>query len=283
MLELFASAVGVRMVLRSYIPGPPLSHFVDYLWQCEGYRPPHRMERVVPDGSMRLIINLQDNVLGRQNPGPSHSFGSCLFAGAHSRFVMLDTRSQEATMGVHFKPGGASPFLRMPASELQGANVQLETVWGPRGLDLRDELLNARTPTARFEILERYLIAQSAGHLVKHPAVAFAVKEFGHVPRARTISEVSDQIGISWRRFTQMFSDEVGLTPKLFCRVRRFQEALVMIRKGGRVSWVNVALDCGYFDQSHFIHDFKAFSGLNPSSYVANPDERFSGHIPLLD
>ncbi len=104
--------------------------FVDYLWQCEGYRPPHRMERVVPDGSMRLIINLQDNVLGRQNPGPSHSFGGCLFAGAHSQFVLLDTRSQEVTMGVHFKPGGASPFLRMPASELEGASVQLETVGG---------------------------------------------------------------------------------------------------------------------------------------------------------
>ena len=192
------------MLFRTYVPGPPLSDFVDYFWLCEGYRPPHARERAVPDGSMRLIVNLRDNVFGRselQNPSLSNPFGGGLFAGAHSRFVLLDTASLESTIGVHFKPGGAAPFLRLPAGELQGTSVALETLWGPRGLNLRDELLEARTPKARFEILERYLIARSAGYLMRHPAVEFALKEFerriGLVQAGEMPCQVEEPFGVA--------------------------------------------------------------------------------------
>ena len=113
-----------------------------------------------------------------------------------------------------------------------------------------------------------------------HPAIAFALKEFQNATYTGTIAEVTEQTGLSSKRFISLFSQEVGLTPKLFCRIHRFQEALQIIRSGGHIEWADVALRCGYFDQAHFIHGFQAFSGLNPSAYLRQQGE-FQNHIPL--
>ena len=100
------------------------------------------------------------------------------------------------------------------------------------------------------------------------PAVTGALKEFQKVPAAMTMNEVAEQSGLSQRRFIEVFRNAVGLTPKLFCRVRRFREALRQVDSGRPVIWSDVALSCGYYDQAHFIHDFRAFSGINPTSYL---------------
>ena len=184
-------------------------------------------------------------------------------------------------MGAAFKRGGGFPFFHLPAGELHNAQVSLEELWGPKAAELRERLLEAPTPAARFVVLERALIEQAA-RFTRHPAVTFALSEFGKLARPRTIGDVTDQIGMSPRRFIRLFNDEVGLTPKLFCRVQRFQEVLHIIRLGHISNWAVMASECGYFDQAHFIHDFRAFSGINPTAYAANLGE-FPNHVPLPD
>src|SRR5260370_1065893 len=141
-----------------------------------------------------------------------------------------------------------------------------------------------RLPDGSMELVinlrEHYLLARSAQPLARHPAVAFALKEFRRVPHLRTISDVTEHIGLSSKRFIQAFSEEVGLTPKLFCRVRRFQEVLRRIEKGQQIEWTDIALTCGYFDQAHCIHDFRAFSGLNPTAYLT-PFGEHRNNVPL--
>ncbi len=275
-------------VYRTYIPQPPLANFVDIFWLYEGYNPPHAKERVLPNGSMELVINLREDTL-RVYDGQKHdqfqSFRGCLLCGAHSEFSVIDTASQESIMGVHFKPGGAFPFLTLPADELHTADVSLDTLWGATADDLRDRLLEAETPETRFHILEQSLLAHAVRPLAWHPVVAFALKEFQGMPphpNTRTISDVTERIGLSPRRFIQVFSEEVGLTPKLFWRIRRFQEVLRLIGRRQRIEWADIALTCGYFDQAHFIHDFRAFSGLNPRAYLMHRGEHLN-HVPLHD
>lgn len=112
--------------------------------------------------------------------------------------------------------------------------------------------------------------------------MAYALGEFRRLPHARTIAEVTRRVGLSPRRFIQVFKEEVGLTPKLFCRVRRFQKAIRRVYRGETVDWADVALACGYFDQAHFIKDFRAFSGLTPAAYLARPG-RHPNHVPIED
>lgn len=273
------------MIYRTYTPRPPLSDFVDLFWLYEGYDLPHAKERVLPTGTMELILDLREDelrVYDGQNYEQFQSFGMALICGAHSESFVIDTASQASIMGVHFKPGGAFPFLKLPAEELRNAHVSLETLWGAKAVELRDRLLEAETPEARFCILEGILVTQAARPLARHPAVAVALKEFQDALHTRTISDVSDRTGLSQRRFIRVFSEEVGLTPKRFCRVRRFQEVLRLIKREQRVDWGETALEAGYFDQAHFIHDFQAFSGLTPTAYLARCTEHLN-HVPLSD
>jgi AraC-like DNA-binding protein len=270
---------------RTYIPRPPLSDFVVLLWLYESQGLPHPKERLLPTGTVELVINLRDEamrVYDGQNYERFQTFHGSLVCGAHSEFFVIDTASQTSVMGVHFKPGGAFPFFKVPAGELHNLHVSLDSLWGAAAAGLREQLLAAETPAARFRLLEQALLAQAALPLARHPAVAFALKELRNGLHPRPIAEVTDQIGLSSRRFSQVFQEEVGLTPKLFCRVLRFQEVLRRIEHAQQVAWADVALSCGYFDQAHFIHDFRAFSGLNPTTYLARRSEHFN-HVPLFD
>ena len=280
-----ASAVSYQLSFGNYRPRPPLSVFVERLWFYEGCQPLHTLERILPTGTTGLVINLLEDrfrVYDRQHNNRFESFPGALVIGPHSEFFVIDTFQQRAVMGVNFKPGGAFPFFNLPVDELRDLHVALEVLWGRAASDLREQLLAAPTPQAKFEALEQALLAYSARFTASHPAVAFALKEFQNKSKSGSLSEVTGQIGLSSRRFTQLFSQEVGLTPKLFWRVQRFQEAVRLIDGRQNLNWADIALGCGYFDQAHFIHDFQAFSGLNPTAYL-NRNSVHANHVPLWD
>jgi AraC-like DNA-binding protein len=244
---------------------------------------PHKKERLLPDGSVELVMNLRDEVVrvyDGEDPGRSHTFGHAVVGGPHSSFFVIDTDQQENLVGVHFKPGGAFPFLGPPADELHNLHVGLEDLWGALARRLRERLLEAPDEPRKARIVEEVLLERAGRSLDRHPAVVFALGHFQRVPHVRTISQVTRQIGLSPHRFIQVFREEVGLTPKLFCRVRRFHEAIRRAHRQERVDWIDLALGCGYFDQAHFIKDFQAFSGLNPSTWLVQRTDHLN-HVPL--
>jgi AraC-like DNA-binding protein len=98
--------------------------------------------------------------------------------------------------------------------------------------------------------------------------VTWALGRFMHEPQIKSIRAVAGELGVSHKHFISQFRREVGLTPKLFCRVRRFQQVLAQIQSQQSVVWTDVAYSCGYFDQAHFVNDFIAFAGVNPSAYL---------------
>jgi len=187
-------------------------------------------------------------------------------------------------MGVLFKPGGAYPFLDRPADKLQNLNVPLEALWKSEAHDLRDRLLEGKTPGSRFRILEQSLLSHVYAPLERHPAVTFALRAFQAVPQNRTIAEVATKTGLSQKWFIESFRAQVGLTPKLYCRLRRFLTALTLMGRRKELDWAGLALTCGYFDQAHFIRDFREFSDICPTKYVADraEDEKHARLADLL-
>jgi AraC-like DNA-binding protein len=263
------------VTFRHHRPAPPLAEFIDVIWHYECYDTPHRMERILPSGDMGIVINLRDEGFRVH----ADEFPGAILAGAYSNFFTLDTAQQSYTLGIHFKPGGAYPFLKMPAGELQGRHVALAEVWGSHANEMRERLLAAKSIDARFRIAEEAMLAIMKPARDPHPAVAYALREIGCT---HNVAELTSQIGLSPRRFADVFRNEVGLTPKLFCRIRRFQQALRCLSKGKRIEWADFALSAGYYDQPHFIHDFQAFSGLNPTSYVPRGPV-YRNHVALPD
>src|SRR5947209_8737679 len=120
-------------MLATYVPPPPLSDFVELFWLSEGYVQPHARERLLPQGTVELIINLggETSRVYRGADGRPESFRGPLVSGPHSGFFAIDTAQALSVLGVHFRPGGAFPFFRPPAGELHDAHVALDVLWGP--------------------------------------------------------------------------------------------------------------------------------------------------------
>jgi AraC-like DNA-binding protein len=247
-----------------------LSEFVDFLWTYEGYLPSHAQERLLPTGTMELVFTMD-----------AGGAGAGVIAGPHSEFMALDTPRPFSVIAVHFKPGGGFPFFGVPSGELHNRNLTLDMVWGDSAAAVRDRLWEAKNPQQRFRILEQTLLIRARGSLDRHPAVRYALGVFDGSNGTRRVGDVVQRIGLSSRRFVELFRSEVGLSPKAFCRIRRFNEALRHVERLTDVDWADVALSCGYFDQAHFNHDFRAFAGLSPSSYLRRRISRM--HVAVTD
>lgn len=266
-------------------PGPPLGRFVQTLWLFEGGPHAHTHERALPDGCLQVIINLREDrhcIYDRRDLTRYRTLNGCLVVGPQTEFCVIDTPARMSLAGVHFKPGGAFPFFSPPIHELHSSHVPLDALWGNLAADLREQVLEAATPEERFCRLEQALLCRLASSREPHPAVGFALHQLENTPAVRNIANIAGQTGLSPRHFIARFRQQVGITPKLFCRIRRFHRALERIASGAAIDWVDLALETGYFDQAHFIHDFKAFSGLNPSTYCASRPWHIN-HVPLGD
>jgi methylphosphotriester-DNA--protein-cysteine methyltransferase len=275
------------MLYLTHAPRPPLSKFVELFWFYEGYSQTHAKERIMPDGSMQIVINLLEDELKTyhpESPERFEKFSGALFAGPRSGFGVIDTASQASLIGIHFKPGGALPLLNMPLGELRNQSLSLECLWGPRGKDVRDRVLEAPTPEAKMRTFERCLQEQALRPFDRHPAVSRALRLIETSLPVSSVGALASEIGISRRRFIQVFSDETGLTPKLFCRIRRFQRVLRDVQncEETNIDWTDVALGHGYFDQAHFNHDFRTFSGITPGAYLKHRTQHLN-HVPLID
>ena len=154
---------------------------------------------------------------------------------------------------------------------------------GPPGGRPAGAIADCATPREKLRTVEIALLEHAAGMFDGRPVVQYAVDKFLAQPATTRIACVADKTGFSTRRFIELFKKHVGMTPKLFCRVRRFQRVLHQIASGKSVNWTGVALDGGYFDQAHFIHDFRAFSGINPAKYLADYKDfpRHHNHLPI--
>jgi AraC-like DNA-binding protein len=253
------------------VPGRPLSDFVTVLWYYQGDEVPNATERVLPTGAVDLIIRLDSE----------RTRDSGLF-GPRTRSVVIKTTSRFELIGVHFKVGGAFPFLRFPVDELQNAGITIHDLWGEQDAQrLLCMLHEAPTGEAKFLILERWLMRLGNDRLEKHPAVVFAMREFLSGPFG-SAAELADRTGYSQRHFIKLFRKEVGLTPKRFHRLSRFRKVIESVRSQVSVDWSDTAFSLGYFDQAHFIHEFREFSGLTPEQYLTLRTP-FINHVRLPD
>jgi AraC-like DNA-binding protein len=170
----------------------------------------------------------------------------------------------------------------MPVDELADKHVDLKAIWGTSADELRERLCAAETSRTRFELLEKWLTRHLFRRPERHGAVRFALNAFTSQTPAINVRQAARETGFSQRHFIELFRREVGIPPKLFCRIRRFQQALELLRKDAAPNWALLAAECGYFDQSHFISDFRAFSGLTPTEYLKQRSEQtLQNHVPL--
>lgn len=269
----------MRMLVR--LPAPALRPFVAALWHYEGEYT-HARERILPTGTMALLVNLEEDEL-RTYHGDGYATvervrGAAL-CGAYDRHFAIDTAEQRSILGVSFHPGGTLPFFREPASAIADQHVSLDALWGTDGGGLRARLVDATSPDARLRLVETVLRERIVRSLDADEAMTFAVTA---LERGASVGDVRDRLGLTPARFIARFTDAVGLPPKRFARLRRFQRVLRSLDGGEEVDWADVAAQGGLVDQSHLVHEFRAFAGLTPTQYRPR-DPTEPNHVPLSD
>jgi AraC-like DNA-binding protein len=260
------------LMILAHHPAGLLASYVEKLWYCDGHQVIHRQRRVLPNGRFQLFISLSDALL--QGPGGAErglgQRASSLVVGIGSHFRVIDTATLQSAMGVLFWPGGARAFFDASADVFYNESVPLDLIWGSLASELRDHLREADTAAEKFHVLEAALLERVNKRLELHAAVLYALKEFVRAPHIRSVLDVAREAGLSRRRFAQLFREQVGLTPKLYCRLHRFQDVLKQIALRAPVDWADLALAAGYCDQAHLANEFRDFSGISPSAYLAS-------------
>jgi AraC-like DNA-binding protein len=261
----------MKLLVRK--PAPPLSCYVESLWYFEYEGVTHRKERALPNGRSQLIIDLADAF--EHQPMPSGSEPPAMMpivVGLQTRYAMLDTLALRCLMGVVFQPGGARGLVDVPADECSNVVIALDDVWGGAAIALRDRLLETSTVDARFAVLEDALLERAMRRrFALHAAVRYGLTRFERAPHICSVLDVAHNSGLSRRRFAEIFREQVGLTPKLYCRVLRFQRVVQQMASGRSIDWRDVALAGGFSDQPHLAHEFRDFSGISLTEYMNTP------------
>jgi AraC-like DNA-binding protein len=256
------------MTRRIHRPALPLSQYVELIWWITGAATLSSRQRVFPNGAMELVIDLKKDALSFFDADEKrHAIQVPLLAGPYSRSFRIDPSEFSAVIGIRFHPGAARVFFPVAAHELHNADIPLAEICSAEADRLLNELCGATGEDSQVSVVQRYLQRKLANAVPVHPAITFAVDQLSREGGLRSIRKIQSDVGLSHTRLIQLFREHVGLTPKLFCRVRRFQAVLSRIEKGLPVNWATLAAECGYFDQAHLTHDFREFAGLTPARY----------------
>jgi AraC-like DNA-binding protein len=247
-------------------PRPPLNQHIDFFgyWSHDGEVSDR--SRALPRGAATVVIDVggRDRVDFYSADGTTRMPVEPAFLtgpGTLSYVTRIDPG--EAVLTIHFHPGGALPFFGIPLADLENACVNLTDLWGADAALLRERLIATPSWPRRIEIVEDLLLAR----LRPTPLTLMSVLHVAeHQPSLR-VSEAAELTGLSPKRLIATFRHEIGLTPKAYLRVRRLQSALRLL-DAGTGDGADVAATLGYFDQPHFVREFRGFTSVTPTQYA---------------
>ena len=252
----------------SRAPRPPLDGLVHDIYYLAG-EPPYRRLTLPAAPAPLLIVNLG---------APFHiRAGNAVEAAEYADGCVVSTPTRawdfsypipSRSVGVHVKPWGLAPFLPMAAVELRDRTATIEQVWGrPTIAALRDQLAGAAEPDQMLTLLEEALMRQLREihglDLVRHVSAAIAATG-GTVP----IGDLIAAGGVSSTYLARVFKEIIGVTPKRLARAHRFSTTVLAIDPAEPIDWADLAARAGYFDQAHFAHEFREFTGFTPTRYI---------------
>ncbi len=271
------------MVYEIYQPAGVLRDFIESFVYYRDFNPEHSVDRFLPDGNVNVVIDLTDYPKFIYDNYSLKEIQACRhvwFSGIRSKFITIPSGRDSEMFIINFHKGKAYPFVEMPLDVLTDTVIDGQLVMTDALLDLRGKLLEIADTRTRFLEAERSLEKQFLGRLRFNPFVDYAVNQLLYNPQLMTLEALSRKVGYSQKHLISIFKSHVGVSPKAFLRIMRFQGAVQAIEQRKNVQWSTLALDSGYFDQAHFIHDFKTFSGFTPAEFQSKQGD-FTNYVPV--
>lgn len=258
--------------MPTYLEKPPsekLRDIVTSFWSLEDDGRSGGVENIFPGGHVEWTFNLGDPIVRLHENGDCERQPHSLFVGQMKGPVRLMPTGTVRLFGVRFHPAGAKSLMKIPMAELTGYIFDL-TCAATHTRGLMERLADAGSFTARVEIMEAFLLdrLRSTAAFID-PLVYELVSRLSADFRSTEI--VTGGFGLSYRQIERRFTDSVGLGPKWFSRIARFQHVFQSMQGRSEWSWQEALRNCHYYDQAHFIREFRRLSGQTPSDYAVTP------------
>lgn len=257
-----------QMIPRIFQPSVFLNEFVQCYWDLQGnINSTPKKNTIVPDGTMKLIFHYGDTYLNHREDGRKVILPRCFLIGQLTKPYIVEPLGVTGSFVVRFHPDGFLPFSTLPIKEMENTAVPLDKLFGEEGLELGERILNAISCAERIILIEEFLIKR----LRHYSALDLLVKSTIETIRTKNgnfgIGEFSRKMSIDRRQLARKFASNVGLSPKQLSKTIRIQAALKSLLSEDVTSFTDLAYQNDYFDQAHFIKEFKEFTGLTPKEF----------------
>jgi AraC-like DNA-binding protein len=274
------------MTFKVYAPTFPLSEYIHDFVYYGGVDPVHQMDRFLPDGNTELIINLTEkpqNIYQNETLEEIQTCHRAWISGIRTRPITIPSGRGSKLLIVAFKKGKAHPFYPLPMTELTDIVAEADLIFGSSVLHLREQLLASSSIDQMFLLVEQFLLTRPGEALspVGSPGcVEYAVSSMMSRPDKLRLQQLTDQIGYSQKHFISLFKAQVGVSPKEYMKIIRFQKAIRDIEKSRIIHWSEIAQRNGFYDQAHFINEFRNYSGFTPGEYIRRKTDVLN-YIPV--
>ena len=223
--------------------------------------------RIYTYGSIVLVFHYRDPSVFQKRNEPAYIEPRSVICGQQTSYYDLALAGKTGMIFIVFKPYGAGMFFKTPMNEIENNNVALEHIISAEALIIEDKLQTAKSNQQRIELIEDFLFNMVRNNYKKHNQISKVFKAIDNSKGQIAIRTLSEIYCLGIKQFERKFSELVGLNPKHYLRIVRFQDVLQKKKDNGNRSYTWLAFECGYYDQSHFIHDFKIITDLSPKEF----------------
>lgn len=260
------------MNLRTYAAPKALEDWVACFWTLTSEPDDTGVsssQRVLPDGFPELIVHLGAPYERRQR-GRVVQDPSAFVFGQLDEPIELSSNQPVLAVGARLKPTALAEVAACAGRKLTGRAVALDALWGRRGLALERRLRAVGDVETALELLAQELTAlrsrRESSH--KRQLVEHAVRWIQHNQGRSPIQQLIRHLGYSRRHIERLFGEHLGVSPKRYARLQRFQAIQRAALATPDPDWQTLAIDAGYADQPHMIRELRQFSGQSPSAFV---------------
>jgi AraC-like DNA-binding protein len=272
------------MQFETHEPPPPFSELIESIFHYKDFQPDHSIERVVPTGHVYLLFELdgmQRHTYDSKTLEPSATFQKAWVSGVHSNHLSISAHPNSEMFVIQFKAFGAYPFLQLPMADLAGRVIQGDQFPNKALYATRERLCSAETSEDKFAIADEWLNTNFDKKLLPPESLVDVVANLRSQPAVK-LKSVIDSFDGTQKHLISQFKKYIGITPKQYQRVLRFNDVFVQMQGDQFLKWSDIAYLCGYSDQSHFIREFKNFSGFIPEDFLREEfDDEEANFFPL--
>ncbi|MEY3243364.1 MAG: hypothetical protein RIR11_4803 [Bacteroidota bacterium] len=256
---------------KIYEPNIELTEFVKRYWTLDGEKENIPLKNtIVPDGTMKLIFHYGDTYKHHSQNGEITILPKCFLIGQLTKPYVIEPIGVTGSFVVQFKPNGFLPFTTIPIRGMENTAIPLDKLFGEDGKKLGEQILNANATSERIQIIETFLFKELADKKTIDNIVKSTIETIFNANGQFSVNEFSKSNNINRRQLARKFSSAIGLSPKQLAKTIRIQTTLKKLLNEEITSLTDLAYENEYFDQAHFIKDFKEFTGLTPKEFFGD-------------